>query len=67
MKKYVKIMLSEKDDILAFDQCMKQDTMPYIIYADTESLIKKISECANNPDKSSPTKLGEHIPCRYSM
>ena len=67
MKKYVKTMLSEKDDILAFDQYMKQDTMPYIIYADTESLIKKINECANNLDNSSPTKLGEHIPCRYSM
>ena len=23
--------------------------------------------CANNPEKSSKTKLGEHIPCRYSM
>ena len=23
--------------------------------------------CANNPEKSSNAKLGEHIPCRYSM
>ena len=23
--------------------------------------------CANNPEKSSKAKLGEHIPCRYSM
>ena len=41
--------------------------MPYIIYADLESLIKKVERCANNPEKSSTTKIGEHIPCRYSM
>ena len=41
--------------------------MPYIIYADIESLIKKIDVCANNPDNSSITKIGEHIPCEYSM
>ena len=23
--------------------------------------------CANNPENSSRTKIGNHIPCRYSM
>ena len=32
-----------------------------------ESLIKKINGCANNPENSSTTKIGEHIPCGYSM
>ena len=41
--------------------------MPSIIYADIESFIRKIDGCANNPEKSSTTKLDEHIPCRYSM
>ena len=41
--------------------------MPYIIYADIESLIKKIDGCANNPENFSTTKIGEHIPCEYSM
>ena len=41
--------------------------MPYLIYADIEALIKKIDGCENNPEKSSTTKIGEHIPCRYSM
>ena len=27
---------------------MKSDEIPYIIYADIESLIKKIDGCANN-------------------
>ena len=31
--------------------------MPYIIYADIESLIKKIDGCANNPENSSTTKI----------
>ena len=41
MKKYVKIcgivMPSEKDKVLEFNQYMKSDKMPYIIYADIES------------------------------
>ena len=41
--------------------------MQYIIYADIEFLIKKIDRCANNPENSSTTKIGEHIPCRYSI
>ena len=34
-------MSSEKDNILQFNQYMKSDKISYIIYADTESLIKK--------------------------
>ena len=49
MKNYVKnksfcgiVMPSEKDNILEFNQYMKSDKMPYIIYVLIESLIKKI-------------------------
>ena len=34
-------MPSENDNILEFNQYLKLDKMPYIIYADIESLIKK--------------------------
>ena len=34
-------MSSEKNNILQFNQYMKLDKMPYIISANTESLIKK--------------------------
>ena len=60
-------MSSEKDNILEFNQCMKSDKMSYNIHADIKSLIKKNDGCAKNPKKSSTTKIGEHIPCRYSM
>ena len=43
---------------------MKPDKMPYIIYADIESLIeKKIDGCSNNSENSSTAKIGENILC----
>ena len=60
-------MSPKKDKILEFNQYMKSDKMPYIIYADMESLNKKIDGCANSLENSSTTKIGEHIPCGYSM
>ena len=63
MKKYVKSKTSvelkrhqKKDNILEFNQYMKSDKMPNIIYADNESLIKKINGFVNNPDNSSSKK-----------
>ena len=35
--------------------------MTNIIYADVESLIKKVGGCANNPENSATTKIGEHF------
>ena len=60
-------MPSEKDKILEFNQYMKSDKMSWIIHADIESLVKKIDGRANNPENSSTTKIGDHIPCGYSM
>ena len=74
MKKYVKIkdfrgivMPSKYDNILGFNQYVKPDRMPHIIYTDIESLVKKIDGCANNPEYYTITKRCEHILCRYSM
>ena len=44
---------------------MKSDKVLHIIYANIESLIKKIDGCANNLENFSGTKIGEHIPCRF--
>ena len=41
--------------------------MPYIIYVDIESLIKKMDGCANNADSSSTTKIAEHICCEHCI
>ena len=58
---------SEKNEILKLNQYIKSDKMSYIVYADLESLIKKIGRCTYNPEKSSTTKNGEHMPCGCSM
>ena len=57
---------SEKDEILEFNRNMKFDKMLYIIYADMGSWFRIIGGCANNPENSSTTKIGEHIPCEIS-
>ena len=36
---------------------MKSDKMPYVIYADIESLIRKVVGYANNPEKLSARKI----------
>ena len=50
-------MATEKKNVLEFNQYMKADKMPRIIYADIELLIRKIDGCANNPEKSSTWKI----------
>ena len=47
------------NEILKFNQYMKLDKMPYIIYTDLESLIKKIDEYESNPENSSTTKIAK--------
>ena len=47
------VMPSKKDNILEFNQYMKSNKMPYIIYADIESLIKKHRWMCKNPENSS--------------
>ena len=57
----------EGPKILEFNQCEKSDKTPFIIYADLESLIEKMEKCKKNPEKSSTTKVGEHIHLSFSM
>ena len=54
-------MPSEKDDMLEFNYYMKSNKMPYIIYTDTKSLIKKIDGFANNPQSLSTIKIGDSL------
>ena len=41
--------------------------VPFIIYADLESLLEKMSTCHNNRKKSSETKINKHTPSGYSL
>ena len=67
-KKFCNILMSsEETKMLEFSQYRKSDKVPFIIYADLESLIAKIDGCKNNPEKPSATKVREHIPSSFSM
>ena len=41
--------------------------IPFIIYADIESLLEKMNTCQNNPEKSSTTKINKHTASGYSL
>ena len=40
---------------------------PFIIYADLESLLEKMSACHNSLKKSSTTKINKHTASCYSF
>ena len=61
------LMLSEVTKILKFNKYKKSDKASFIIYADLECLTEKIDGCKNNPENSSTTKIGEHIPSVFLM
>ena len=60
--------MSEEDNkILKYNQGEKSMKVPFIIYADLESLLEKMTTCHNNPEKSSTIKINKHAASGYSM
>ena len=41
--------------------------VPFIIYADTKSLLEEISTCHINPNESSTTKINKHMSTGHSL
>ena len=60
-------MLKEDNKILKYDYGEKSKKVPFIIYADLESLLEKVNTCHNNPKNSSITKINKHTPSGYSL
>ena len=60
-------MPSEGTNISQFNRYWKSNKTLSIIYADLDSLIKKIDRRKNNSEKLPTTKIGKHIICGYSM
>ena len=58
-------MPSEDTMMLKSNQYKKSDKATYIIYADLACLLERNDGCKNNPEDSSTTKLGEHIPSDF--
>ena len=53
-------MLNEGNKIIKYNQGEKSIKSPFIIYADLECLLEKISTCYNNPEESSTTEINKH-------
>ena len=60
-------MPNEANKIIKYNQGEKSIKSPFIIYADLECLLEKISTCYNNPEKSSTTEINKHTASGYSL
>ena len=60
-------MPSNDNNLINYNKGEKSLKLPFMIYADLECLLEKISTCYNNPDLSSTTKINQHVPSGYSI
>ena len=60
-------MPTKNNNIIKYNHGEKSMTLPFIIYADLECLLEKMSTCINNPNESSTTKTNKHTPSGYSI
>ena len=58
---------NEANKIIKYNQGEKSIKSPFIIDADLECLLEKISTCYNNPEKSLKTEINKHTPSGYSL
>ena len=57
----------KKESILKYNHGEKSLKIPFIIYADMESLHEKINTCYKNPKKLSTVKINSHTASGYSL
>ena len=60
-------MQNEDNKILKYNHGEKSMKAPFIIYADLESLLEKVSTCYDSPKKSSTIKINKHTLSGYSL
>ena len=60
-------MPNEDNKIIKYNQGEKSIKLPFIIYADLECLLEKMTTCYNNPEELSTTKINKHAPFGYSL
>ena len=60
-------MPKEDNKILKYNRGEKSIKVPFIVYADLESLLEKLSTCHNNAKKSPRTKINKRTSSGYSL
>ena len=60
-------MPTKNNNIIKYNHGEQSMKLPFVIYADLEYLLEKMSTCINNPNESSTTKINKHTPSGYSI
>ena len=60
-------MPTKDNNIIKYNQGEKSIKLPFVVYADLECLLEKMSTCQNNPNESSTTEINKHTPSGYSL
>ena len=60
-------MPAKDNNIIKYNQGEKSIKLPFIICADLECLLEKMSTCQNNPNESSTTEIDKRTPSGYSL
>ena len=60
-------MPAKNNNIIKYNHGEKSMKLPFVIYADLECLLEKMSSCINSPNESSATKINKHTPSGYSV
>ena len=65
---YCHVEMPTKDNnTIKYNQGEKSIKLLFVVYADLECLVEKMSTCYYNPEKSSTTKINKHTPSGYSL
>ena len=65
---YCNVEMPTKDNnIIKYNQGENSIKLPFVVYADLECLLEKMSTCQNNPNESSTTEIYKHTPFGYSL
>ena len=62
----VKTIMPGKGTMLRFKNFLHSEKVPFVVYADTEALIKEIHNCDPNSQKSYTKKYQKHEPVSFS-
>ena len=65
--KIIENMPNEKSKILKYNHGQKFMKFPFVIYANSKSLLKKFGNCYNNPEILSTTKINARALFHYSL
>ena len=60
-------MPTKDNNSIKYNQGEKSIKLPFVVYADLECLLEKISTSQNNPNEPSTTEINKHKPSGYSL